>query len=279
MPPRREPDTDDDAPWLSSVEAERDATTFVPQRRLIAGIVAFLVLLAIIVGGIYWLTARTRQGGASGTPVTNAEDAPLIEADPGPYKVAPDPDAPSGMPQPDGTDANSASQGDNTEGSLDPNKLPEQPLQRPGATGSAPADLLPPSDGASETVVISPAGSKPAVTVVKPEPPRPAAPLKPLAKPEPLAPGAPAAKPVKPATGGVALQLGAFSTSAKANEVWSDYAKRFKYLGGLGKAVQAVERDGKTLYRLRAVGVANREAADDLCSRLRVAGVVCVVAQ
>lgn len=276
---RREPDTDDDAPWLSSVEAERDGTTFVPQRRLIGGIVAFLVLLAIIVGGIYWVTARARQGGASGTPVTNAEDAPLIEADPGPYKVPPGPDDPKGMPLPREGVIDDASQGGDSKGNLDPNGVTEDPMAAPGAPVTAPRDLLPDTDGSSQTAAIPPAGAKAVVPVAKPELPKPAAPLKPLPKPEPLAPGAPAAKPVKPATGGVALQLGAFSTSAKANAVWSEYAKRFQYLGGLSKSVQAVERDGKTLYRLRAVGVADRAAAADLCSRLTIAGVVCVVAQ
>ena len=62
-----EPDYDDDAPWLSSVQAERDTTTFVPQRRLIGGVLVFLVLLAVIVGGIWWMTARARQGGSSAT--------------------------------------------------------------------------------------------------------------------------------------------------------------------------------------------------------------------
>lgn len=289
MPPRREPDTDDDAPWLSSVEAERDGTTFVPQRRLIGGIVVFLVLLAVIVGGIYWVTARARQGGSSGTGVERPEDAPLIEADAGPYKVPPGADAPTGL-KVDGAGnvIYGAGEGQDVKGALDPNGITEDPEPRPGTVESAPRDLLPPTDGSSETVAIPPTGSKsvapvarPVAPVVKVETPKPVpvappAPIKPLPKPVVPPPGTPTPK---PATGGVALQLGAFSTSAAANSVWNDYSKRFKYLAGLGKAVQSVERGDKTLYRLRAVGVADRATADDLCARLKVAGVECVVAQ
>lgn len=288
----REPDYDDDAPWLSSVEDERRGTTLVPQRRLIGGVVVFLVLLAIILGGLYFVTARARQGGSS-AGVSTPEEAPLIAADPGPYKVAPGADAPTGLKVDGaGNTIYAAGEGEDVTGALDPGAMPEDPLPRPGAPDAAPRDLLPPAAaGSSETSVIPPAGSKPAAAPAKPAiaatpvetakgvPPPVAAPLKPLPKAEPVVPGAPAPKPAKPATGGVALQLGAFSSSAKANAVWDDYAKRFKYLGGLSKSVQSVERNGATLYRLRAVGVADRDAAADLCGRLKVAGVECVVAQ
>ncbi len=289
----REPDYDDDAPWLSSVEEERRGTTLVPQRRLIGGVVVFLVLLVVILGGLYFVTARARQGGSS-AGVSTPEEAPLIAADPGPYKVAPGADAPTGLKVDGaGNTIYATGEGEDVSGALDPGAMPEDPLPRPG-NGGAPHDLLPPAAaGSSETTVIPPAGSnpvapapKPAVAVKPPEAAKPtpapapiAAPLKPLPKPDPVVPGAPAAKPVKPATGGVALQLGAFSSSAKASAVWDDYAKRFKYLGGLSKSVQSVERDGTTLYRLRAAGVADRAAAADLCGRLKVAGVECVVAQ
>ncbi len=285
---RREPDTDDDAPWLSSVEAERDTTTFVPQRRLIVGIAVFLLLLAIIVGGIWWVTERSRQGGSSIAVATPA-DAPLIPADPGPYKVPPGADDPTGLKVDGAGDTiYAAGEGETVTGALDPNAMPEDPLPRPG---SGPAELLP-TVGASETVAIPPAGVKmaaPKPAAPAPAAPKPvapalvapkadvavaAAPLKPLPKPVAATPDA---KPVK-ATGSAALQLGAFSTSAAADSVWSDYAKRFRYLGGLGKSVQKVERGDKTLYRLRATGVADRAAAVDLCSRLKIAGVECVVA-
>ena len=292
---RREPDTDDEAPWLSGVEATRD-TTYVPQRRLIGGALVFLVLLVVIVGGLYWVTARSRQGGSSGTAVRSPEEAPLIAADPGPYKVPPDADAPTGLKVDGaGNTIYAAGAGETVTGALDPGAMPEEPLARPGSEGAAPKDLLPPAAGGSATAVIPPAGTKAKPVVeARPEPAKPAeklakaesakppetkiaeaAPLKPLPKPVAADPS----KPVKPATGGVALQLGAFSSSAKADSVWNDYAKRFKYLAGLGKSVQPVERGGTTLYRLRATGVADTAAAVDLCGRLKIAGVECVVAQ
>ena len=291
-----EPDYDDDAPWLSSVEDEqRGGTTYVPRRRLIGGIAVFLVLLAVILGGLWFVTKGPRQNGSSGTYAT-PEEAPLIAADPGPYKVAPGPDDPQGADvDQNGSDMHGVSQGEAPAGALDANATPETPGLSPDVEGE-PTDLLPPSAGASVTAAIPPVRSGPVsqkpivvptapVATIRPPAPVAAKPvvpppvtIKPLPKVAAVPPGAPAPKPVM-STGSVALQLGAFSTSAKANSVWDEYAKRFKYLGGLGKAVQSVERNGATLYRLRATGVADRATADDLCARLKVAGVECVVAK
>ena len=278
------PEPDDDAPWLSGVEATRD-TTYVPQRRLIGGALLFLALLGVILGGLYWVTARARQGGSSGTAVRSPEEAPLIAADPGPYKVPPDADAPTGLKVDGaGNTIYAAGAGQTVTGALDPGAMPEEPLARPGAPGAAPTDLLPTEAGGSATAAIPPAGAKarPVAETPKPAPAPPVkladatpTPLKPLPKPAPVEAG----KPVKTASGSGALQLGAFSSSAKADSVWADYAKRFKYLAGLGKSVQSVERDGTTLYRLRATGVADAAAAADLCARLKIAGVECVVAK
>ena len=247
-------------------------------------------------GGLWFVTKGQRQGGSSNT-YASAEEAPLIAADPGPYKIAPGPNDPDGIEVDEsGSDVHGVSQGGSTTGALDPNAVPETPVTSTdigGGIEGEPTDLLPPSAGASVTTAIPPVrpgvpAAKPAVSAAKPvapvavpvvKPPVavPAATIKALPKVAAVDPAAPAPKPVK-ATGSVALQLGAFSTSAKANSVWDEYAKRFKYLSGLGKAVQSVERNGTTLYRLRATGVADRATAEDLCSRLKVAGVECVVA-
>lgn len=279
MARRPEPDYDDenDVPWLSSVEEEREASTFVSRRKLFGGIALFLGLLALIVGGIYAITSGQQQGGSSGEVAVNAEDVPLIVADPGPYKIRPA--DPGGM-QVDGAGETmyATGEGETIDGAIDPGALPEDPMPRPGGV---PKDLLPPVAGASEQVAIPPAGAKPPpAVVVTPRVPAPvivaSAPLKPLAKPVMPPPGTPA---VKAAAGGAALQLGAFSSSASAEATWKDLSKRFNYLAGLSKSVVKVERDGATLYRLRATGVADRAAATDLCARLKVAGEDCLVTQ
>ena len=297
----REPDyDDDDAPWLSGVAEERDASTSVSRRGLIGGIIVFLALLAAIVGGLYAITARQREGGSRAEVAGVAADVPLIAADPGPYKVRPT--DPGGM-QVDGAGDTmyAAGAGANVGGELDPGALPEDPMARPGSAG--PQDLLPPAAGASEVAAIPPAGApprtlpKPPVVAANPgsaapaireatRPPldeaRPpveqsaaAAPIKRLPKPPAPVPGV---VPVK-SSGSAALQLGAFSSSAKADAAWKDYSARFGYLAGLGKSVGKIERDGATLYRLRATGVTDRATAADLCARLKVAGEACLVAE
>ena len=279
---------DDDMPWLAEVPEERAASTSVSRRRLIGGIALFAALLALIVGGIWAITSGQREDGSSSEVAVNAEDVPLIPADPGPYKVRPA--DPGGM-QIDGAGDTmyAAGEGEDVGGALDPGALPEDPLPRPGTMAAAPEDLLPPAPGASAQVAIPPArgvappAASPAPTatataravapvvvpVAKP------APLKPLPKPVASLPGA---TPVKAAGGSAALQLGAFSSSAAADTAWKDMTKRFAYLAGLGKSVAKVERDGQTLYRLRATGVADAETASDLCARLKVAGEDCLVA-
>ena len=73
------------------------------------------------------------------------------------------------------------------------------------------------------------------------------------------------------------VQLGAYPSESSANAAWDRFSKRFSYVGALGKVVQPVASNGKTLYRLRVnAGSANQAA--DICGRLRVAGESCFVA-
>ena len=89
----------------------------------------------------------------------------------------------------------------------------------------------------------------------------------------------PAKADAAPSTGGsVALQLGAFSTRDKAEAAWTK-AGGDGALAGLAKRIEPVERDGATLYRLRARGVASKAAASALCGRIRSAGNACIVAE
>jgi cell division protein FtsN len=76
-----------------------------------------------------------------------------------------------------------------------------------------------------------------------------------------------------PSSGGSTVQLGAFSTEAKANAAWKTLSARFSFLQGLSQSVAPVKSGDKTLYRLRAGG----GSARDVCAKLRTAGESCTV--
>ncbi|MDO6416486.1 SPOR domain-containing protein, partial [Sphingomonas sp. BIUV-7] len=106
----------------------------------------------------------------------------------------------------------------------------------------------------------------PPVAAVPPPAPKPA----PIPKaPVPAAPSAPSN-----AGGSGVIQLGAFSSEAKAKEAWKSLSSRFAGLRDLGLAISPVESGDKTLYRLRASGAANGAR---LCAQLRVAGESCSI--
>lgn len=287
-------DIDEDAPWLAEGVPERAASATVVRRgRLVGGVLLFAALLALVVIGIYVIAGKKQDGGSG---YARPEDAPLIAADAGPYKVRPT--EPGGMDVA-GADSTiyATGEGNDPGSSIDIGALPEEPLARPGtATASAdpgggqPVDLIPPLARAATVTPTTPApvaiepargappaarpqvaAAVPAPTAIRIEPTRVTAP-----KPKDEAAAEPA---VKPVAGSAALQLGAFSSSAKADAAWKAVSGRYAYLAGLSKRVDKVDRDGATLYRLRAGGVASKAAAADLCARLRIAGEPCIVAE
>jgi cytoskeletal protein RodZ len=156
---------------------------------------------------------------------------------------------------------------------------PETPLPRP----AAPIDAKPIQSAAL------PAATKPA-TAPKPAAAKPAPTIESLA----TAAVAPAPKPVavkptvvataaapKPATsaGGPAMvQIGALSSPALADKAWSDAARLAPGLAaGKGKKVEAVDKNGTTLYRTSVTGFASREAAKAFCDAISAAGKSCFV--
>lgn len=120
-----------------------------------------------------------------------------------------------------------------------------------------------------------------------PAAPGPAAP--PAASPEATAPPvvaspavtAPPAANVPPAQAarpfGHGIQLGAFSTEAKARAEWERVARAHgSVLAGLAPAVVAMNSGGSTLYRLRAA-TPDEAKSRSLCEALRAKGQACVV--
>ena len=238
MDPRPFAEGEDRLPWLETVEPDEPQGT--PVGRVIAWALVGLAVLAGIVFGI-WKLQQPRTGG----------DGTLIEAQAGPYKVLPT--DPGGLKvKGEGDSAVATSQGKTNSGAIDLAAVPEAPVAgRRVVPGATPA----PEGGRNAVSQVPQSGGRLVA----------AAPVK----------AQRAAAPV--AGGGSLVQLGAFPTEAAANQAWDRFSKRFGYVAALGKAVQPVAANGRTLYRLRVnAGSANQAA--DICGRLKVAGESCFIA-
>ena len=217
-------------------------------------IVSALVLIGLVVAIVVFYRSGVRQAGAApqavGAPVGAIKGPAPAEAQPV------DPAAGLQIYQStEGGDAPTA-----------PNFTP--PPEQPVARQPAPA------------VVVTPAAKPapiPPPVVAKPQQTGPVAalPITPDPKPVPaLKPSVPA-----PAAGGAAsVQIGAFSSSALADKGWSDAARIAPgATAGKGKRVEAIQKDGATLYRTAVTGFANRAEAAAFCDQLKAAGKSCFV--
>ena len=151
---------------------------------------------------------------------------------------------------------------------------PESPLPRP----TAPAAVAPVASSALPAAKTLPATPKAPVSAA------PAA-----AKPtiEGLATAAVAPRPVattpKPAAiatagGAASVQIGALSSTALADKAWTDAARVAPGLAaGKGKRVEAIDKNGVTLYRTAVTGFASRVEAKAFCDALTAAGKSCFV--
>lgn len=98
----------------------------------------------------------------------------------------------------------------------------------------------------------------------------------PVAAPAKAGPAAPAAAPAVTG-GGVGVQVGAFSSQAKAQEGWTKLvAQASGVLSGVSHRVVAGTADNGTIYRLQAIAP-DAASANALCGRLKAAGVPCQV--
>ncbi len=269
---------EDRLPWLEPVEEERSEEG-VSAARLIAGLLVALIALGLVIGGVYWL--KQRAGG----PGTAAGDPTLIAAQPGAYKVKPT--EPGGMDvKGQGDSSYATSEGADPNAKIDLSAVPEAPMGKDGkpvaaAPAAAPAAQPAPTKSApvakatqapAPTPASAPIVAKPAPVAAKPAPV--------ATKPAPAKVEAPKAEQPKaeastvPTSGGTQVQLGAFSSEAKANDAWKSLSGRFSYLAALSKSIVAATSNGKTVYRLRASAGGQ---ASSICSKLKVAGEACVV--
>lgn len=242
-------------PWLEPAELEyEEEGGFLTRRTLIVGALAVMLVVALL-----WAIAE--YWGGEGITIPEGDNVPLVKAPAGPYKV--EPDDRGGMDLPEGELATHAvAEGEQLAGEVAVDALPEDPVPvvPPVGTGeaeSAPVSTLPDAQRAEREVPLD--------ETIEPEPRE--------ARPDSAASASAETAP----TGDAAVQLGAFSSRGRADEVWSTLSERYSYLGDLAKSVESVEVGGKTLYRLRASGLQGRAAAADMCARLKAAGEQCVV--
>ncbi len=141
---------------------------------------------------------------------------------------------------------------------------PEAPAARPAPQPTTPVNAAP----------IAPVTATPT--------PAPVVVAKPPVAPQPLPVTTATPRPSPPQTiaaaAGSAVQIGAFSTQAQADSGWTAAARVAPGLAaGKGKSVQAIDSNGKTLYRTAVTGFETRASADAFCSALKAAGKTCFV--
>lgn len=264
---------DEDAPWLAEAAPLRAPA---PKRPILNIAIAVLALGAVAAVALLMLLGRRDGGSTQG--YMEASQAPLIEADPGPYKVPPADRLFGQGAHVDHAARVFAAHGfvDHFALAVDLHALPvgrPRDLLPPGSAPPATAPATAPVAGQPVPVQVVPAGQPAAAPRAVPTRPAPgptaqpaappivrpapaAAAPAPVIKPPPVAsapakPVTPVAKPVTaPAKSGSGMvQIGAFSSEAKAEEEWSRVAGK----GGLsGKKIQKVtSSSGKEMWRVR----------------------------
>jgi hypothetical protein len=146
---------------------------------------------------------------------------------------------------------------------------PEAPTTRPATPAVAPAPAPAPA--------VQPA--TPAPVAARPQP-------APRTEPAPAA--VPAARPAEPTsarnptppppTSTAQVQIGAFSSSALADDGWNDIARLMPgQMAGKTKRVEPTTADGKTLYRASVGGFTSRQEAVAFCEALKSRSHACLV--
>jgi hypothetical protein len=232
-----DPGDEDRLPWLEAVEEDEDEGLGL--LKLVGGVLGVLFLIALVIGGVFWLTG----------PAAGPDGVEIIAAPDEDYRVRPS-EAGGMEVEGEGDAAFAASEGESPEGRIDRNAVPEPPVQGRRIAESAQR----PAGGSSARI---PASDRPLAE----------------AAPRQTDAGSPAAV---SASSGRLIQLGAFSSEAAANSAWTQISGRHSALRSLNRTVTPVQAGGRTLYRLRAVA-SSREAARSLCASLRNAGQACSV--
>ena len=223
-------------PWLES-DDDLDYEPGLPTGRLVLFGLLALALLAVLVGGIWWLFGRE-----AGAP---EPDGSVIAAPEEPYKVRPENEG-----------------GKTFEGTGDTSFAVGEGQTREGRL----AERSPtPTPAASET----PAAPTPSIASTISDEPAAAPAPKPTPKPEP----APATPQV---AAGTAVQVGAFPRRDVAEDAWQRLTRQTEALSGVRHRVVEAQVDIGRVYRLQALP-GDRASAQRLCDALKSDGLACFV--
>jgi len=259
-------------------------------------IISGVVLLALI-GGAYWLyRGGVRHHGDApasvGAPITQIKTPAVPANDTGPRLVVDRSDAAIPAANAAPTFAPPAEQPLPRPLPMAPQPVVSQSLSPPAAAPAAKPPPAPPVAVATAPTPPPPtvAPARPAPSIAAPARPspsiasltdaalakRPAA--RPAPKPTPTAPTAAlATTDAAPAAGAGWVQIGAYSSADLARQGWSDTARlKPSAMAGKGQRIEALERDGKTLYRAYVTGF-SRDGAERFCAELKAAGKACFV--
>lgn len=247
---------EDRLPWLEAVEEDGNGDG-PSTRKLVALVVIGLVAIGVFVGGLYWLGNRGPSGDGN----------QVIVAEQGDYKQRPE--NPGGMNMSgEGNTSVAASEGQTPRGNINLNGVAETPAAPAQGQTADQTTGQPAGQAAGQPARPGQPNAQPGQQAGQPARPGPNQQAQAPARPAPApAPAAPA----RPAAGGPAIQLGAFSTPAAANNAWRALAGRFRYLAPLTHSVVPVQAGGRTLHRLRASG----PDSGNICRRLQAAGEAC----
>ena len=248
----------DSLPWLES-EEEDDQAGAVDKTQMLA-FIALLAVIAISVIGAVYLVSNYNRG-----PVA-VPDGSLIEAPEGPYKERPDnaggktfagtDDVAPGVSQGQSPDSRMAD--DTGAASGDQNLGVAMPAIGGGASGSAGTDG---ARGAGATQGGSDAGAS-AAGASNGSGDAPAA----------NSGGSSASSQVD----GVGIQVGAYSSRARAEQGWQTLQRQSSALSGVQRRILEGRSDSSSVFRLQAVAPTLAEA-NALCRKLRSEGLDCQV--
>lgn len=229
-------DDDERLPWLESADDEDDEGG-IDTGRLVKFAAFAVGLLLLIVGGIWYANHRA----ASADQVAQGG---VIPAPAEPYKTEPT-DKGGKTFAGTGDSAFAVSEGKNPSAKLGGVDTPVAPASPSIALAGAPAAGAPVAGA-------TPSGAKPQA-------------------PAPSAAAAPA-----DVTGGIGVQVGAYSSQATAEAGWSRLSSSQAALKGFKHRVLEGSADIGKVYRLQAVAP-DVAAANSLCATLKAAGVACQV--
>lgn len=231
-------------------------------------ILSALVLIALVVAIIMFYRSGVREAGQPprtvGEPVGEMKGAPPAEAQPA------DPAQ--------GLQIYQTEEGEAAPAAPNFTAPPEEPQARPApVTVQPPPRAAPPTGGPIAAAPIAPVAPALKGAVQPPPAPKAAAPApKTIDQALAQAPAtAPKPAPAAAASGSASVQIGAFSSQAIADREWSAAAAMAG--GGKGKRVEAVDRNGSTLYRTQVTGFGSRAEASAFCDKLKASGKNCFV--